>query len=211
MNPRIMALAVAILAAVVAAGGLAFMFLPVMAPNQQQAASSQGPVIGGPFELVDDTGKAVTDEDFRGDFLLVFFGFTHCPDVCPTTLGEIAATLDRLGPQAGRVQPLFISVDPARDTPAGLREYIKAFDPRIVGLTGTPEQIKAVTKDYGVYYAKADGSDGSGGTSDGTYSVNHSSITYLMGPDGAYLRTFSYGTSPEKMAEAIAAQIAESG
>jgi protein SCO1/2 len=123
-------------------------------------------MIGGPFTLVDHTGREVTDLSFRGKYLLVFFGFANCPDVCPLALDRFAQVLDLLGPDAERVQPLLVSVDPERDTPEVLRDYVTAVDPRILGLTGTLEQVKAVASAYKVYFAKAPPSEGS-------YSVNH--------------------------------------
>lgn len=161
--------------------------------------------IGGPFTLIDHTGRTVTEADFRGRYLLVFFGFTHCPDVCPTTLGEIVRTMDLLREDAATVQPLFISVDPKRDTPAAMAEYVKAFHPSIVGLTGTPEQIAAVAKEYRTAYEKQpiEGRD--------DYTVTHQANTYLMSPEGEYLTHFSYGTPPEEMAQTVRKAIAKYG
>ena len=138
--------------------------------------------IGGPFTLTDGNGKQVTDQDFRGKYMLVFFGFTFCPDICPTTLNTVSDALDRLGPKADKIAPLFITVDPKRDTPAVVKQYAAAFGPRIVGLTGTPEQIKAVAKAYRVYYAEHRTGEGPG-----DYSMDHSSVMYLMGPDGTFV------------------------
>lgn len=122
-------------------------------PNSAAAAASQSS-IKSDFELVDHTGKPVTDEDYRGKWLLVFFGFTNCPDICPTALNEIAVVMDNLGKRAAKVQPLFITVDPEQDTPERMAEFVSAFDPRITGLTGTLEQIKASAKSFKVYFAK---------------------------------------------------------
>lgn len=138
--------------------------------------------IGGPFTLTDGNGKQVTDQDFRGKYMLVFFGFTFCPDICPTTLNMVSDALDRLGPKADKIAPLFITVDPKRDTPAVVKQYAAAFGPRIVGLTGTPEQIKAVAKAYRVYYAEHRTGEGPG-----DYSMDHSSVMYLMGPNGTFV------------------------
>lgn len=184
-------------------------------PKQETFAEPGSVPIGGPFTLTDYTGKTVTDKDFRGKYLLVFFGFTRCPDVCPTTLNEIAVTLDRLGGEASAVLPLFISVDPERDTPSSMAEYVKALHPRIVGLTGSKEQIAAVTKEFRVYYEKISaaqyyGTDSNGGTKEGAeksleddYLISHQGNTYLMSPKGEYLTHFAYGTKPEEMAETI--------
>jgi protein SCO1/2 len=138
--------------------------------------------IGGPFTLEDGGGKAVTDLDFRGKYMLVYFGYTFCPDVCPTTLNAVADAMDKLGPAAARVQPLFITVDPKRDTPAVVKQYAAAFGPNIEGLTGTAEQIARVAKEYRVYYAEH-----RTGPGPDDYSMDHSSVLYLMNPDGAFV------------------------
>jgi protein SCO1 len=151
--------------------------------NPGSGTSTGVAAIGGPFTLTDQTGKTVTDQTYKGKWLLVFFGFTFCPDVCPTTLNQVAQVMDRLGPLASQVQPLFITVDPARDTPPVLAQYTAAFDPRIVGLTGTPEEIAAAAKAYRVYYAKVD--------QGGDYTMDHSAILYVMRPDGRYEAFFS--------------------
>jgi protein SCO1/2 len=122
--------------------------LPASAPSVGRA------LVGGAFSLTDQTGKRVTDKDFRGRYTLVFFGFTNCPDVCPSALQVMAAALDKLGPEGQKITPLFITVDPERDTPAQLAGYLKSFHPRLVGLTGTPAEIEAVTKAYRVYVKK---------------------------------------------------------
>src|SRR6266542_5971239 len=122
--------------------------------SQPLVRAANSPVmIGGPFTLTSPDGATVTEQTYRGKWLLVYFGFTSCPDSCPTALLEIAAALEKLGPGADRLQPLFITVDPLRDTPAVMGNYTQSFDPRIVGLTGTPQQIAAVAQEYGVYYA----------------------------------------------------------
>jgi protein SCO1/2 len=130
----------------------------------------------------------------------VFFGFTHCPDVCPTELQTIAAAMDKLGPDAKKVTPIFISVDPERDTVASIGDYVKAFGPRIVGLTGSPEQVAVAAKAYRVYYRKADSEEGADAKN---YSVDHSAFTYLMDGNGQYLTHFSFGVPADKMAERI--------
>jgi protein SCO1/2 len=158
-----------------------------------------GVSIGGPFELIDHTGRTVTDRDFRGRFMLVFFGFTHCPDICPTELQVVAEVLEKLGPRADRVAPLFVTVDPARDTPQVLADYVALFDPRLVGLTGSEAQIAATARAYRVYYAKATPPGAS------TYLMDHSSFLYLMAPDGAFRALFRYGTPADEIARAIAA------
>jgi cytochrome oxidase Cu insertion factor (SCO1/SenC/PrrC family) len=167
--------------------------LPQAAPSVGQA------LVGGPFALTDEAGKRVTDKDFRGRYLLVFFGFTNCPDVCPSALQVMAAALDKLGPKGQKITPVFITVDPERDTPAQLATYVKSFHPRLIGLSGTPAEIEAVTKSYRVYVKKvADPKSSAGSTFD------HSAIIYLMGPDGAYLAHFTHASNVEAMAERLA-------
>jgi protein SCO1 len=153
------------------------------------------PSIGGPFSLVDGDGKSVTDRDFRGRYMLVYFGFTTCPDVCPTTLNEVADAIERLGARAQRVQPIFISLDPQRDTPAIVKQYVAGFSPRLVGLTGTPDQVAKAAKAYRVYYAVH-----RTGTSPDEYTVDHSSILYLMSPTGAFIAPIRADETGEKMA-----------
>lgn len=138
------------------------------------------------FRLTDATGRDVSNSDFAGRFQLVFFGFTNCPDICPTTLAEVADVMDALGPDAARVQPLFISVDPERDAGAGLADYTAAFHPAILGLTGNAEATRATAASFKVAYQKEP--EGS------TYSMGHSAALYLIGPDGEWLRLFDYGT-----------------
>jgi cytochrome oxidase Cu insertion factor (SCO1/SenC/PrrC family) len=163
---------------------------------------AQGVSLGGPFNLVDHTGRAVTERDFAGRWMLVYFGFTYCPDVCPTELGTIAAALDAMGPAGEAVVPVLITVDPERDRPEQLADYVSRFHPRMVGLTGTPEQVAEAARRYRVYYAKARQS----GTTE--YLVDHSSFVYLVGPDGRVRALFRPDTSPEAMAAAVSAQLA---
>ena len=152
--------------------------------------------VGGPFALVDHTGKPRTDADFRGKLLLVYFGFTWCPDVCPTDLQAIGLALDQLGAAGENVQPLFITLDPERDTPAHLADYVRLFHPRLVGLSGDADAIRQAARAYKVYYAKV-------ATAGGDYTVDHSGYIYLMDRAGQYLGFFPPGTSPEQMAEVI--------
>lgn len=151
-------------------------------------------LVGGPFTLVDDTGKRVTDKDYRGRYMLVFFGFTSCPDICPAGLQLISAALDKLGPKADRVTPIFISVDPERDTPQKLATYVKNFNPHLVGLTGTPEEIAAVAKAYKVFYQKV-----ANQSSPADYGMDHTSIIYLMDPDGEFVTHFTPTTTVDAM------------
>ncbi len=138
--------------------------------------------IGGAFTLEDGNGHPVTDRDFRGHYMLVYFGYTFCPDVCPTTLNAMADAMDRLGPQAGKIRPIFITVDPRRDTPPVVKQYVAAFGQGIVGLTGTPEQIAKVAKAYRVYYAEHHTGPGPD-----DYAMDHSSVLYLMDPNGGFV------------------------
>jgi protein SCO1/2 len=159
-------------------------------------------LVGGPFTLTDHTGKRVTDNDFRGRYMLVYFGYTWCPDVCPTELQVISAALDNLGDKAGQIRPIFVTVDPERDTVAQMADYVANFHASMVGLTGSPEEIAAVAKAYRVYYAKAK-TEGS----DTDYAVDHGSLIYLMDPEGKFVTHFTYGTDPEKLAQGLAKAI----
>ena len=151
--------------------------------TQGTTADSDKVQIGGPFLLLNGDGQPVTDADFKGKLMLVYFGYTFCPDVCPTELGLVAKALDQLTPeQRDKVAPIFITVDPERDTPQVIKSYVAGFHPQLVGLTGTPEQIAAVEKSFHVYSAKVPGNDSS------SYTMDHSSILYLMGTDGHYLK-----------------------
>jgi protein SCO1/2 len=158
--------------------------------------------IGGPFALTDHTGRRVTEADYADRYLLVFFGYTWCPDICPTTLNTVALAMQALGDRAGRVQPLFITIDPERDTPAVLAEYVALFDAGIVGLSGTPEEIAAVAKAYRVHYRKAPVE----GDPD-NYLMDHSTILYLMAPGGGFLDIFDHDDPPDAIAAEIAARI----
>ncbi len=156
-------------------------------------------LVGGPFTLTDKTGKRVSDKDFRGRYMLIFFGYTFCPDVCPTGLQTISAALARLGPRAVKMAPIFITLDPERDTPQVLADYLSNFDPRLIGLTGSPEEIAAVAKAYHVYHAKVAETG-----SPGDYLLDHSAIYFLMDEKGDYAGHFAYGVSPDELARGIA-------
>ena len=157
--------------------------------------------IGGPFQLTDHNARRVTEKTFAGKYMLVYFGYTYCPDVCPTGLTKISNALDILGPAADEIAPIFITIDPARDTPEQLREYATYFHPRLLGLTGTMEEISAVAGAYRVYFAKVDNKEPGADPED--YTVDHSAIGYLMGPDGAFRQHFSHDTDAETMAKRI--------
>ncbi len=156
-----------------------------------------GVTVGGPFALTDTTGAAVTDATYRGRWMLIYFGYTFCPDVCPTELQTITAALDRLGPAGTPIVPIFITVDPDRDTAAALAEYVKLFDDRLVGLTGTRDQLAAAAKSYRVYYAKVNPKDAS------SYLMDHSSFIYLIGPDGSFRALYRHGISAAELADAL--------
>ena len=187
MAPRSFAIALAgILVALLLLGSGGFLWM---------RGENGGPAIGGPFALVDGDGKTVTDRDFRGKYMLVYFGYTYCPDVCPTTLNEVANALDKLGPKADRIQPIFITVDPKRDTPEVMKKYVASFGPRVVGLTGTPDEIASVAKEYRVYYAEH-----RTGPGPNDYTMDHSSLLYLMGPNGQFVAPVRADESGKQMA-----------
>jgi cytochrome oxidase Cu insertion factor (SCO1/SenC/PrrC family) len=157
-------------------------------------------LIGGPFALVDQNGARRTEADFRGQVTLVYFGYTYCPDVCPTELQAMSDAIDALGDAAAKVTPVFISVDPARDTVARLKEYAANFHPRLVALTGSDAEVAEAARSYRVYYQKGK-SEGGGGADD--YLMDHSGFIYVMGADGRYLTHFSPNTTAEQMAQAL--------
>ncbi|QDW41809.1 SCO family protein [Bradyrhizobium sp. KBS0727] len=159
--------------------------------------------VGGPFELTDHTGKVRTERDFRGKLMLVYFGFTYCPDICPADLQAIGLALDKLGADADSVQPLFITVDPERDTTKHLAEYVPMFHPRLIGLTGSAEAIRNAADAYKVYYAKVDPPKESVKEDGGYYTVDHTAFIYLMDREGNYLGFFPPGTSADRMVEII--------
>ena len=156
--------------------------------------------VGGPFRLTDQNGKSVTDADFRGRYMLVYFGYSFCPDVCPTTLAVMAQALEKLGGGARRVVPVFITIDPERDTPKVLGDYMKAFGPSFVGLTGSAAAIKDVEKKYRVYAVKKP-------LEKGNYGVDHSSVLYLMGPDGKLVSFYDEAISPDDLAKELRQKI----
>jgi protein SCO1/2 len=182
-----------------ALGGAAALVLSRDAANPSVTTSGKA-LIGGPFKLIDQHGKTVTDRDFRGRHMLIFFGFTHCPDICPAELQVISQSLDALGADADKVVPIFVTVDPERDTPEVMGEYVKNFGTRFVGLTGSPEAIAEAAKAYRVIFSQFEykGQDGKYG-----YSVDHTTLAYLMSPEGEYVTHFNYGTPADKMTEAL--------
>ena len=154
--------------------------------------------VGGPFTLTDHKGRRVTEQEWRGKYMLIYFGYTFCPDVCPTSLNTLSDALDRLGPLANRIQPLFITVDPKRDDQEAVARYAAAVGTRITGLTGTQEQIDAAAKAYRVYYREH-----RTGTGPNDYSMDHSSILYLMGPDGSFIAPIRAEQPPEDIANTL--------
>ena len=159
--------------------------------------------VGGPFDLIDQAGRHRTDADFRGKLVLLYFGYTHCPDVCPTELQALSLALDMLGAAGAAVQPLFITLDPERDTPTHLADYVSAFHPRLVALTGPDAAIRKVALAYKVYFARNSVARG------GDYAVDHTGFIYLVGKDGRYLGFLPPGSSPEQIAQAVRERLEE--
>ncbi|MGH6921113.1 MAG: SCO family protein [Geminicoccaceae bacterium] len=190
---------VATLVAIVGAVGLVWYW-----DARQMQTSAGEALIGGPFTLTDQHGKRVTEQDFAGRFMLIYFGYTFCPDVCPTSLTVMAAALDQLPEeQAAHVVPIFITLDPARDTVEQLAAYAPLFHPRLVALTGSADEVREAARAYRVYYHVPDDEGDA-------YLVDHSTFVYLMGPDGGYRTHFGIDASPEAVAEAMAKEIAAS-
>lgn len=154
-------------------------------------------LVGGPFAMTDQNGNRVTEKDFLGRYMLVFFGFTYCPDVCPTELQVMTAALADMGEDGKSIQPVFVSVDPERDTAANVKSYVENFGGGLIGLTGSPEDVATMAKAYRVYYQKNDGPSGN------DYTIDHSSIIYLMGPDGKFRKHFTYTTDAKALAEEL--------
>jgi protein SCO1/2 len=184
---------------------LAFAFLALMSAGSLAWAQSSPPAapaaseaepIGGSFMLVDQNGRAVSDEDFRGSFLLIAFGYTNCPDVCPTTLMTMASALNAMGPDAKAIRPIFISVDPARDTPARLKEYVESFGDNFVGLTGPEAYVASVARKFRISIAKTPSPSGG-------YSVDHTAGLFLVGPDGAFIKRFGYDMPARDLAASL--------
>ena len=156
--------------------------------------------VGGPFTLTDQNGALRSDRDFHGHWVLLYFGYTFCPDVCPTTLAKMASALGKLGPQADRFIPVFVTIDPARDTPSVLKTYLAAFGPQFVGLTGKPSDIAKVAHAYRVYYAKHP-------LAGGTYAMDHSSVIYLVDPNGHFVKAYDDDASPQALADDLKKQL----
>jgi protein SCO1 len=188
---RVLALAAAFLAGAGALAGIAI----VLWPRGGEVAVSPS-AVGGPFQLTDQNGRTVTEADFKGKPFLVFFGFTHCPDICPTALFDMSETFRRLGPDAEKLSALFISVDPERDTPEKLKDYLQSFHPRIAALTGTQAQIDAVTKAYKAYAKKVP-------LEGGDYTMDHSAIVYLMDREGRFVAPFNLKRPADEAAKEL--------
>ncbi len=172
------------------------------APRSSATRTSGTVSIGGPYTLTSHTGERVTEASFRGSYQLIYFGYTFCPDVCPTELQDMAAVIDELGDAGAQVTPIFITIDPDRDDPAQMASYVEAFHPRMVGLTGTVDEIARAAKAYRVYYARApDEKD------DAYYLMDHSNFIYFMGPDGQNVDIFNGQMPIEEMASRIAAAL----
>lgn len=176
--------------AAVAAIALAGLGLVWSVRGPVSTSSKPASVIGGPFTLTDHAGKPFSVADIKGTPFLIFFGFTYCPDICPTSLLDLTTTIKDLGPDADRMRYFFVSIDPERDTPAQLAKYLSSFDPRITGLTGTKEDVAKVAKMYKAYYERVPTSDG--------YTMNHSTISILMDRDGSFAGTIGYQETPER-------------
>ncbi len=158
--------------------------------------SSGTALVGGPFHLTNQKGEAVTEKTYTGKFMMVFFGFSHCQDVCPTELQVMTGAMQQLGAQADQIVPIFVSIDPERDTTTVMADYVKAFDPRLQGLTGTPEQIAEIARAYHAYYKKIPNEK-----TPSDYEMDHTSIIYIMGPDGSFIKHFNYTTDAKALAD----------
>jgi protein SCO1 len=194
-SPRFVLVAAALAALVILGAGV-FLALALRDNPRGAAGTMLASAIGGPFRLIDQNGKTVTDADLKGKWSLVYFGYTHCPDACPTALNDISIALEDLGTKRDAVRPVFITVDPERDTPDALKAYVTSFDAPILALTGTPEQVAQAAKGYRVYYAKHP-------EAGGEYSMDHSSVIYVMDPQGRFTASFTHESTPEQIAERL--------
>jgi cytochrome oxidase Cu insertion factor (SCO1/SenC/PrrC family) len=185
--------------------------LPAFRPAQE-AAQPQQAQIGGHFKLTDQHGKEVDEAQFRGKYMLVYFGFSRCPDLCPVSLGTITSALEKIGDKANEFAPVFISLDPEHDTPQVLAEYMKSFYPSFEALTGTQAQVDAVAEGYKVYHARKDaGPEGAaapaGEAAKADYTVDHSGFIYLLDREGQYVSLFTHDVTPEELAAKLTAQL----
>jgi cytochrome oxidase Cu insertion factor (SCO1/SenC/PrrC family) len=174
---------------------IAALALTTLKPAQMGSGTA---LIGGPFTMVNGRGETVTEKTYAGKYMLLFFGFTHCSDVCPTELQVMSAAFAEMGSTSEAITPIFVTVDPERDTPTVMSDYVKNFHPRLVGLTGTPEQVAAIAKVYHIFYQKVPDPK-----NPSDYEMDHSSILYLMGPDGKFIKHFPYTTDAKGLSEAL--------
>lgn len=204
MSRRTTLIAVLAVSLLVLCGAWLTVALTIHRNGTQAADTSPNTAIGGPFTLVDSRGKTVTDQAYRGKWMLIYFGYTFCPDACPTALNNISAALEKLGSEADKIEPLFITVDPKRDTPQVMTDYLKSFDSRIVGLTGSKTQTDAAAHAYRVYVSaqKSDGDD---------YLVDHSAYIYVMNPQGKFVSVIPGDMAGDKMADQLRATMAHAG
>lgn len=170
---------------------------PVVTEQRGFFSTESGPAIGGPFQLTDQNGRKRSSEEFRGKLMLIYFGFTYCPDVCPTALTVVTTALDQLGDQADAVVPILITIDPERDTAAVLKDYVAQFSPRYMGFTGSESEIAQVAKLFRVYYARAPGSGGA------PYLMDHTSLLYLMDQNGRFATHFTHNNRAEDIVAAV--------
>ena len=186
----------------VLAGGIVWWQVDAMERARQESATAalgdfSGVDVGGGFSLTNHRGERVTNADFEADFLFIYFGFVFCPDVCPTELAEMAQTLDVLGDEAAQVQPVFVTIDPERDTPEAMADYVSLFHPRLVGLTGSTDDIATVADAYKVYYQRVDSAEYT------YYLMDHSSFLYFTDRSGDLLYLFAPQHTPDEMADII--------
>jgi protein SCO1/2 len=209
LRQRLIAMSLATVAGI----GMSFVvwqFIGDKTPDEIVVQQTGIAAVGGPFALINHDGNPVTQEDFAGQYMLIYFGYTWCPDVCPLALQFMSNALSRLGPEASQIQPLLITIDPERDTPEVMRQYITSFQhgiagqPELVGLTGSLENIEAVAAAYKMYFRKTEPLDAENPMS---YGLDHMNIFYFMGPDGAYVAHFMSPTSPKDVAEVIASHL----
>ena len=194
MNRPVALIPYVLLAAFVASGTLWYLGDLRAQRGTASVATGETVTLGGPFSLTDQNGMVRTNADFSGKYTLVFFGYTYCPDVCPATLAIMSAALDKMGSRGEQIVPIFITVDPKRDTAEKIKSYLSSFGTRFVGLTGEPDKIAAVAKEYRVYYREHPAEDG------GAYTVDHSGVVYLMDPSGKFIANYSLDTSPDMLA-----------
>ncbi len=198
MKPR--TLRIVLLFSAFTAGLAALFALIVVMTGREHPSPKEAPLIkasiGGPFRLIDQNGRVVTEAALKGKAHLIFFGFTHCPDICPTKLFEVSEVLEKLGPDRTKLGAFFVSVDPERDTPEKLKDYLSSFSPQLTGLTGDPEAIAVIAKAYQVYYKKIP-------LEAGGYTMDHTATVYLMNKQGEFLARFNLDRRPEHAAEAL--------